>query len=168
MSPGSPEFSRPLAVDRVPRGGSYEKIAAEAGECLALAKRLDVPALHSLTAEMRATPWRGGGLKMEGSLKADLDRVSIISLEPFRQQVELPILRYFMPVAMAAAAEEAEIDPIIEGLVDLGEVVAETLALELDPYPRRPGESFADAADEPQAAPAKPSPFAALTRLKPK
>ena len=164
----SPEFSRPLTVDRVPRGGSYEKIAAEARECLALAKRLDVPALHSLTAEMRATPWRGGGLKVAGSLKADLDRVSIINLEPFRQQVEFPILRYFMPVAVAATAEEAEIDPIVEGHVDLGEVVAETLALELDPYPRRPGESFADATDEPRAAPANPSPFAALTGLKPK
>ena len=34
------------------------------------------------------------------------------------------------------------IDPIENGLIDLGEVVVETLALEIDPYPRKDGELF--------------------------
>ena len=80
-----PEFSRPLQVDRVPKAGSTEKIAAEPAELKALARRLKVPALHALSAELRATPWRGGGLKLEGHITADIEQVSVISVETFRE-----------------------------------------------------------------------------------
>ncbi len=36
-------------------------------------------------------------------------------------------------------------DPIIDGRVDLGAIVAEFLALGLDPYPRKPGVEFEEA-----------------------
>jgi uncharacterized metal-binding protein YceD (DUF177 family) len=168
MTAATPEFSRPLTVDRVPRGGSYEKIAAGPAECMALAKRLDVAAIHALGAEMRATPWRGGGLKLEGALKADVEQVSVVSLEAFRHVVEYPVLRYFMPPGAEALADDADFDIIAAGLVDLGEVVAETLALELDPYPRRPGEAFAGEPGTASKPPVTASPFAALLKLKPK
>ena len=138
------EFSRPLLVDRVPADGSFEKIAAETAECEALARRLGVPAVHAVSAGLRARPWRGGGLKIEGRLLADLDQVSVVSLETFRHQVSFEVLRYFLPPGAAPANEEADADPILQGEVDLGEIVAETLALELDAYPRKPGESFGD------------------------
>ena len=162
-----PEFSRPLPVDRVPRGGSDEKIAADPDERKALAARLGLPVLHSIEAELRATPWRGGGLKLEGKLIADLEQVSVVSLESFRQHVEFPILRYFMAAGTAEADTDAEIDPIDHDQIDLGEVVAETLALELDPYPRRPGEAFEEIVTIEPPSPAPPSPFASLRRLKP-
>jgi len=38
--------------------------------------------------------------------------------------------------------QEDDADPIENGWIDLGEVVTETLALDLDPYPRKPGEAF--------------------------
>ena len=45
----------------------------------------------------------------------------------------------------------------------IGEIAAETLGLELDPYPRRPGETFATAPDQPEEPlPGKVSPFAVL------
>ncbi|MBC8036635.1 MAG: DUF177 domain-containing protein [Rhizobiales bacterium] len=168
MTKVAPEFSRPLPVARVPRGGSDETIAASPEECKALAARLAVPALHALNAELRATPWRGGGVKVEGKLVADIEQVSAISLEAFRHQVEFPIVRFFMPPGAVEQDSEADIDPIDEGHVDLGEVVAETLALELDPYPRRPGEAFDETAWTEVPSPAEASPFASLTRLKPK
>ena len=91
-----PEFSRPLAVDRVPRGGSFEKITANPKECQAVAARLNVLALHAFSAELRATPWRGGGLKLEGKLNADVEQISVVSLEAVRNLVEFPVLRYFL------------------------------------------------------------------------
>lgn len=163
-----PEFSRPLTVDRVPKGGSTERLEADAKELAALARRLSLPAVHALAAELKAEPWRGGGIKLEGRLSADLEQVSVVSLEAFRRQVEFPVVRYFLPAAAAAHAEGDDIDAIEAGHVDLGEVVAETLALELDPYPRKEGEEFAAATeDSPQPA-EKSSPFAALSGLKPK
>jgi len=162
------EFSRPLPVDRVPRGGCDEKITADHDECQALAVRLGMPKVHALSAELLVTPWRGGGLKLEGKLMADLQQVSVVSLEAFRKQVEFPIVRYFMAASAIKQNTDAEIDPIEDGHVDLGEVVAETLALELDPYPRRPGEAFDEIAPvQPPSLP-PPSPFASLIRLKPK
>lgn len=159
------EFSRPLKVDRVPRTGSFEVIRADPEECRALAERLGIPAVHGLSARLKASPWRGGGLKVEGSLSADLEQISIVSLEPFRHQVEIPVLRYFLPSG-AAGDDEIDVDVIEHGHIDLGEVVGETLALELDPYPRRPGETFADDADGEDSSAETPSPFAGLGQLK--
>jgi hypothetical protein len=52
--------------------------------------------------------------------------------------------------------------------VDIGEVVAETLALDLDPYPRKPGEAFAEHVEDAAAPGENPSPFAVLARDKQK
>ena len=91
------EFSRPLQVDRVPALGCLERLAADEKECAALAKRLGIPKLHSLGGLLKAVPWRGGGLKITGTLKAEVDQVSVISLETFTSTLEYAIERYFMP-----------------------------------------------------------------------
>lgn len=162
-----PEFSRPLQVDRVPKAGSLEHITAELPECTALAARMQLPAIHALSAEIRATPWRGGGIKLEGHITADLEQVSVISLEPFRETVSLPVSRYFLPPGAAAEHQaEDDADPIEGGWIDLGEVVAETLALDLEPYPRKPGEAFAEHIEDVSGAGPDESPFAALARRK--
>lgn len=159
------EFSRPLPVDRVPPGGSYEKLEADTEECQALARRIGVPAIHSLTAMLHATPWRGGGLKLEGRLLADLDQVSVVSLDRFRHQVSFALERYFLPLG-ADAGDGDDADPIVGGEVDMGEAVAETLALELDNYPRQPGEVFAENTEAKEADDGHDSPFAALGKLR--
>lgn len=163
----APEFSRPLQVDRVPKAGSMEKLRAEPEELKALAKRMKIPAIHALTADIRATPWRGGGLKLEGHLTAEIEQVSVISLEPFRETVSVPIARYYLPPgAVVENEEEDDADPIENGWIDLGEVTAETLALDLDPYPRKPGEAFAEHIED-EGEPVKAeSPFAVLARRK--
>ena len=162
----APEFSRPLQADRIPRLGSTEKIKAEPEELKALAKRLKIPLLHELSAEIRATPWRGGGLKLEGHLTADLEQISVISLEAYREKVSVPISRYFLPPGALTANEEDEddADPIDNGWIDIGEVAAEVLALDLDPYPRKAGEAFADHIAETDGQAQPQSPFAILSK----
>ncbi|PXW57977.1 YceD family protein [Chelatococcus asaccharovorans] len=72
-------------------------------------------------------------------------------------------------------------DAIVDGTIDLGQLAAEYLALGLDPYPRKPGALFVPKAagveagddapsedDEVSVPVDKPSPFAALSRLKTK
>ncbi len=137
------EFSRPLIVDRVPRKGSHEVFAAEPKECAALALRLDVPAIHSIKAHLIATPWRGGGLKVTGEFKVDLEQVSVVSLEPFRHTQKFDVERYFLPPKIAIDGVEEDADIIDNGIVDLGELVSETMGLEIAAYPRQAGEEFA-------------------------
>jgi uncharacterized metal-binding protein YceD (DUF177 family) len=162
----APEFSRPLQADRVPKLGSTERIMAEPEELKALAARFKIPALHALSAEVRATPWRGGGLKLEGFLTAEIEQVSVISLEAYREKISAPVTRYFLPPGALTANEEDEddADPIENGWIDIGEVVAETLALDLDPYPRRSGEAFAGHIEETEPGERKESPFAVLSK----
>lgn len=142
MRPAPVEFPRPIPVDRIPREGSTEIIEAEPKELAALATRLGVPALHSLTADLRAEPWRGGGLKVTGKYTVDLDRVCVVTLDQFRDTVEGPVERVYLPATALAAGDEEDADHLVDGTADLGELVAETLVLNLDPYPRKPGAAF--------------------------
>jgi uncharacterized metal-binding protein YceD (DUF177 family) len=160
------EFSRPLIVARVPRKGSHEVFAAEPNECMALAQRLGLPKLNSLKVHLVAMPWRGGGLKVTGTADADLEQVSVISLEAFASQKKFPIERYFLPEKMVTDTSEDDADIIENGEVDLGELVAEAMALELDPYPRKPGEAFDEIIeDAPDEIADKVSPFAKLQKI---
>lgn len=161
MKPPRPEFSRPLEVARVPALGSFEKIAADAGECVELAQRLKLPKVHGLWADLRVKPWRGGGFKVSGEVRADIEQESVISLELFRSEVRFSVERYFLQ--RVGADEDEEVDVIGNGELDLGEIAVETLGLELDPYPRKAGEVFQLAAPQEEAPPvAKISPFAVL------
>jgi uncharacterized metal-binding protein YceD (DUF177 family) len=161
------EFPRPVRVDRIPKMGSYEKIATEPKECPALAKRLGLGAVHSIRAEIRATPWRGGGIKLSGTVFADIEQTSVVSLEAFRSVETFEVERYYLAEGSTFPGDESDedIDVIHNGEIDLGEVAVETIGLELDPYPRKRGEEFSgfEVADEPPE-PAKISPFAALKK----
>jgi hypothetical protein len=159
------EFSRPLQVDRVPALGCHERLAADEKECAALAKRFDLPRIHSLSGLLKVVPWRGGGLKITGMLNARVDQVSVISLEIFTSDLEFAIERYFLSPRAGQPTAEEDVDIIENGIVDLGEILAESMALELDPYPRREGEAFNDIEEHPESA--KVSPFTGLSKLKP-
>jgi Large ribosomal RNA subunit accumulation protein YceD len=158
------EFSRPLQVDRVPNLGCHERLAADEKECAALAKRLGLPRIHSLGGMLKIVPWRGGGLKVTGTLSAQVDQVSVISLEAFTSTLEFSVERYFLPSRAGTPALEEDVDVINHGMIDLGEIFAETMALELDPYPRQEGEVFSDIEEDPRSA--KVSPFTGLAKLK--
>ena len=159
------EFSRPLQVDRVPALGSHERLAADEKECAALAKRFDLPRLQSLGGLLKVVPWRGGGLKITGTLNAKVDQVSVISLETFTSDLEFAVERYFLSPRAGNQSAEEDVDIIENGSVDLGEILAESMALELDPHPRREGEVFNGIEEHPERA--KVSPFTGLAKLKP-
>ena len=143
----TPEFSRPLLVDRVPRKGSHEHFQADPAECVKLAQRFSIHALHKLSARLLLVPWRGGGIKVTGTVEAEVEQMSVVSLEVFATQNKFEVERYFLPANKIDDNIEDDADPITNGEIDLGEIVAETLSLELDPYPRKPGESFGEEAN---------------------
>ena len=91
-----PEFHRPLQVDRVPATGSHEKFAADETESLAVAARLGINAVESLSAHLKALPWRGG-VQITGTVKATVNQNSVVSLEPFESELSFQVERYFMP-----------------------------------------------------------------------
>ena len=115
-------------------------------------------------------------LRVTGEVAASVTQTCVVSLEPFETQLRESVDSSFAPEPdareadrkLAAAAKIAGAeglvlsetpdppDPIVNGLFDLGALVAEFLALGLDPYPRKPGVEFAEAA--PEAAGPRPVP----------
>ncbi|MCF4164487.1 DUF177 domain-containing protein [Zavarzinia compransoris] len=143
------EFSRPLRAESVHMRGRTERLTATPAECAALAARFDILAVESLSAEIELRPHRRDGLALSGRLAADVVQACVVSLEPVPAHVEVAFERVYEPGA-EDPNESFSVDdlfdpdaddppePLIDGIVDLGELVAEELALALDPYPRAP------------------------------
>jgi uncharacterized metal-binding protein YceD (DUF177 family) len=166
----TPELHRPLRWSAVGPAGRQERVVATAAECAALARRFGILAIGSLQAELALRPDRDGAIRAEGRLEAEVTQTCVVSLEPVDQRVSAPVLLRFLPPD-ATPNDDPESPDEIEtdgDTLDLGEAVAEQLALALDPYPRRPDAVLpAEAKDAPEPEPPPaPSPFAALARLR--
>ncbi|MCE9650222.1 MAG: DUF177 domain-containing protein [Parvibaculum sp.] len=178
----APEFSIPLAVADVPQNGTTVPFEAKETVRVALAKRFGLIELRAFKGKATIKPWRRHGLSLEGTFTADLTQTCVATLEPLDAHLSEKFQLHYLPEEMIerdAAAAEREIvvdvqsedppEPIVNGAIDVGEAMAELLAVAIDPYPRKPGvafEGFADAAEEGEEKPANP--FSALEKLKKK
>ena len=145
------------------------------GECYWDEELRVADAIAKLSASFTLRRSGRDGAKVSGVVRADVTQVCIVTLEPFAASVDEPVDVVFAPPAKAVPArrgvqEEVNLDltaedppdTIVDGVVDLGALAAEFLALGLDPYPRKPGVEFAEPAPS-----ETDSPFAALAGLKP-
>lgn len=175
------EFSHIVEIDRVGPQGLPVRLEADASALKALARQMKILAVLSLKAELRVAPdpALNGHFRVTGRLDAEVEQSCIASLEPVRQRVSEAFDRLFAPAgslkAVDLAEDEAEwldpdaedpADPIEDGRIDVGAVVAEELALGLDPYPRKPEAGLPEGYKPDAEDGAKVSPFAALAKLK--
>ncbi len=139
-----PEFSRRVAVDVIGAGGHKTGISANADECTALATRFGWSRIESLTANATLLA-RAGGVDALGTINAMIERACVASGEPVRESVEEAFAIHFVHASDDAAAAESEIEldeddlDIVEfdgAAIDIGEAVAQTLALSVTPFPR--------------------------------
>lgn len=170
----APEFSRPVRIDALGEKPQRIAVEAEEGERSALAKRFGLVAIDRLAAEA-ALSRTGEAIRASGVVTGAVTQSCVASGEPVEARIETPFELVFRPQPEAASPDEEielgekELDTIFYGggAVDLGEAVAETLFLNLDPYPRAPGaEEALDAAGVKSEAEA--GPFAALAGLRDK
>jgi uncharacterized metal-binding protein YceD (DUF177 family) len=193
MMPPKPEFSRIIDVSAIEAGGMATEIEADADERARLASRFGLLGVKKLTADVRLTPEEGGRLvRLAGTLTADVVQTCVVTLEALHNHLEATIERHYATVPSAIAdepvSEEEHLDQddgdppdtAIDGRIDVGEAVAEELALSLDPFPRKPGITFqnyavGEASSETAAEGEKArnsglvaGPFAALAKLRDK
>jgi uncharacterized metal-binding protein YceD (DUF177 family) len=170
----APEFSRLVRIDTIGEAPRPMEIAAEEGERAALARRFGLLEIARLEAALTLSR-RGDEIIVHGALAAAVTQACVASAEPVAAEVDGPFDILFRPQPDAAAADdevelsESEMDVVfLDGTeIDIGEAVAETLALALDPYPRAP-----DADEALKAAgvksEAEAGPFGALAGLRDK
>lgn len=170
---------RPIRLEEIKQRGSRIAVQADAAECAGIAGMLELPSLEKLEARYLLTR-NGERVKLEGEIEAALHQTCIVTLDAFPVTLSVPVKLDFAPQAAenprrkGADEDNGEIDievrlneddppePIVDGVIDLGAVTLEFLALALDPYPRKRGAAFAEPAPEEPPE----SPFAALARLK--
>jgi uncharacterized metal-binding protein YceD (DUF177 family) len=166
-----PEFARPIAADSVGSQTQHREIVADAAERAALARRFGLLSLDRLSATLELRRQAGEVIRLTGRLIGDVVQSCVVSLAPVPAHIEADF------EASYAAAELPAVDldpldhdvpePLIDGEIDLGEAVAQQLAIVLDPYPRAPGAAlpagdFAGAGEQT----GKKRPFAVLETLK--
>ena len=168
----TPEFSR--LVDSRHAVGRDLRLEANALERAALADRFGLEAIDSLVAEMSFAR-EGPAILAEGRLESEVTQRCAVSGEPLRTRVHEPVRLRFIPAAAAPElGEEVELAPgdldeiAYEGIsFDLGEAIAQSLALAIDPFAVGPEADRvrreAGLLDESAAGP-----FAALATLKDK
>ena len=173
-----PEFSRTVRIDTLGASPRQLGIGADEAERAALAERFGLPAIERLSAEA-SIKRAGEEVRAEGTLSASVVQSCVATGVPVPAEVEEEFSLVFRPHPQGLSEEEeielseGELDVIFYdgAAVDIGEAVAETLSLSLEPYPRSPE---AEAAlreagvktEEEQRA--ESSPFAALAALKDK
>lgn len=155
-------------------GAVRRRLAPDTEARAAIARRLSLKGLPRLSAEIEVCAWMDG-CHVTGRFSGTVTQVCGVSLERFDQEVAGEIDLRLAPEGSPGLPEdpgpgEVEVsldtpDPpeILQGDgVDLDALLEEHLALEVDPFPRRPGAVF-DWSPEDQ----EELPFAALKALKP-
>jgi len=174
VSADSPLFDAVVRIDRLPATGRDIKVSLNEPTRAALAEALNLSAIDSFDAVLTVTPLRGG-IRALGRLVADIVQPSVVTFEPVGQHIDEPVDRVFLPEAqdhkptpgseVFIDLEDEDFPDHIDGPeVDLSALLIETLALAIDHYPRRPGESLDSLGIDLGGGPS--GPFAALEKLK--
>ena len=166
----SGDWNRTIRLNEIGRGLTLT-LAPDGATRASLARQLDLKGLPAFSAEVTLKPWLDG-VEVTGRFKAVVEQVCGLSLEPFEQPLEGVIeVRAVPPGSTMGAPEgdEIELDPdapdppdVLDGdAIDVAAYVVEHLALEIDPFPRKPGASFDYMPPETEE-----SPFSVLKKLK--
>lgn len=145
------EFARLIRIHEIGAPVRHESLSAAPAECAGLARRFDLVDLDVLTAELDVHR-SAGAIRVSGRFQARGAQPCVVSAEAVPFALDAPIDVNFSDGAALADAEieltDAELDelPLDGDTLDLGELVAQSLALALDPWPRAPEERRAAAA----------------------
>lgn len=179
--PGArPPFSYRIKVGQVSHNPLEVRIEADERERAGLARLWDIPGVERLTAELRIRRWKKDGVKVVGSIHAEVTQACVVTLDPVGQVIDEEIEEIFVPegspLARIPANDAGEImvdpdgpdlpEPFTGDEIDVGALVSEMAAMLLDPYPRKPDAQFAGHGEGEAGDDRKPSPFAALRNLK--
>ena len=155
-----------INVERVrPDTGSFYKFVATDAECQLLAARFHFIEVGSLSAELRVCKSARGCWDVSGQLKGVIVQACGATGVPVSETIDFLLEERYVrtaadPVEVEVHLDEAE--PLENGAIEIGEMLAQSLAVAVTPWPRAPE------APETVTIGEEPSdhPFAGLAALK--
>jgi hypothetical protein len=174
------EFVREVEVATLRGQRTDLDVTATLDECAALARRFDVDGIANLKAQVTLTPFASGNkVALKARFAADVAQTCVVTLAPLTNHAVGEFFAEFVERAFSADSNEIEFsvdeddppEPIIDGRIEFGELIAQNLGLAIDPFPRAPGAVFEGAVigedpDGPALKDGRVNPFAVLERLK--
>jgi uncharacterized metal-binding protein YceD (DUF177 family) len=167
------DFGHRLTLDRI-RDGDRIDLIADAAECATIAERLDLAALERLDAHAVLRRDRDR-VRATGRLKAALEQRCVATGDVLPVHVDEAFDLQFVPAPKGVPGDDEvelgadDLDTLFHDgqAIDLGDAIADSLALSLDPYPRS---ANAEAAlkEAGVISEEEAGPFAALAALKSK
>ncbi len=183
------EWSHFFDIDDLHKGENKIKIEPSEEELEDLVRRLGVKAIKDVSADLIVTS--KNAIHVQGEFHATVTQECIVTLEDFDTEISESIEGWFADknstVSFAAAKQEKEAsisrgevemleekedpEPIIEGVIDLGELVTQHMSLAIPSYPRKNGAEYEYGDDNTQIdekSPLRKNPFEALKDWKEK
>lgn len=145
MSTAQPEFSRLERLDTMGRTSKPVRIEADADEREGLRRRFRLEALNSLAAEYMLTKDEGK-IIANGQIMADLVQACVATAAPVPEKIdeaftirfERESVDYDPDAEIELSSDDCDVIFFSGDRIDIGETVAETLSLMMNPYPRAP------------------------------
>lgn len=155
-----PEWSYLVDEDRAGTDIKDVTIAPSPEEARALCQRLNIVSLEGLSAQLKLERLSGGMVvHIKGKFKARVIQACVVTLEPVETLAEESFEGWYanpeQAVMLSKARRERQSkngegeapileekddpEPILNGHIDLGELVTQYLSLCIDPYPHAPG-----------------------------
>ncbi|MDG1707638.1 MAG: DUF177 domain-containing protein [Emcibacteraceae bacterium] len=180
------ELSRPFNLERVQKVGSHLKVEADGHECEKLAERFSITKMVSLNADCvlkKLAQKHKGDFLLNVKMEAEVIQQCVLTLNDVPESIEeeFSVIFQIMRESGDDKAEEAEVTfnledddvEMISGFdIDVGEYIAEYLALSMNPYPRQSKVSEQDIGykvmneEDVKSEAKKKNPFAVLKDLK--
>ncbi|MEC8182708.1 MAG: hypothetical protein VX123_11730, partial [Pseudomonadota bacterium] len=129
-----PEFSHPFEVAGL-AGRHQLSLTLAPAVCAALAARFDVVAIADATADLTLVRGVAGRVVVTGRMRARITQTCVVSGDDFEVIVDETIDEVFHDGVDAVAdaldldPDAAEAEPVVDGIIDLGEMVAQLLGL---------------------------------------
>ena len=177
------EFTIPIKIAELPSSGLDIRRTLEEPERQRLADRLAVKTLNKFAIDIsiRVENTKSMRVAVEGRLEATVEQSCSVTLEPVVSKFSIPVSLIFKekaaePAHLLEEIDAEEHDPpeqMIDGQFDVGDTLVQVLAVEINPFPRKPGVSLNSMPEaKARLSSVKDSeidnPFAALASLKDK
>ena len=168
----TPEFSHIVRLSEIGSAARTGKLTASEEERQKLAQRFDLPRINSLEASYTLEA-DGERIGFTGLLESDVLQCCAITGEDFEVQLRENFDISFIPKReideeeIELTEEDCDIVEFENAQLDLGEAIAQSLYLALDPFPRGP-DADAVARKKGLQSEEEAGPFGALAALKDK
>lgn len=162
MTVAAPPFSEVIRLNEI-GAGIERRLVPDPAARRRIAATLDLADLSAFEADVSVAP-AAIGWRLSGWFRAEAVQTCGLTLEPLPVSLEKSFSVDL--VEDPSGGQEGEVEVLLDedgpdlvdgGKIDLGQYAVEQLALNLDPFPRKPGAEFVQP-DEPEER----SPFAVL------